>query len=179
MDQFKAFIILVAVCLLVSVYLFGSKSFNKKIFYRWKKIDYKKHLLWFLLVTLATTLIILFFKNGLLLEFPLGKTQKYFLGLLLYPLISVIPQEIIYRSYFYHRFQKLFPNQRLMIFINSFAFGFLHIIFDNWVAPIGAFLINFIFSLTYLKSKSLPVVCVEHYLYGIMIFTIGMGHYFK
>lgn len=164
---------------LTAVYLVQVSTFSNKIFLQWTSINWLNHLLLFLSTTLVLSLAIFFFKNKLWLQFPMAKTDKYLLSLLLYPLLSVIPQELLYRAFYYHRYSQLFTNRNLLLVTNSFAFGFSHIIYGNWVAPVGAFLISFIFSIVYLKSKSLPIVCLVHYVYGIMIFTIGFGHYFK
>ncbi|MFW5759637.1 MAG: type II CAAX prenyl endopeptidase Rce1 family protein [Cyclobacteriaceae bacterium] len=164
---------------LLGVYLVQASSFSNTIFVQWISINWLNQLLLFLSITLILSLLIYYFRHALWLQFPLANTQKYLLSLLLYPLLSVIPQEIIYRAFYYHRYTKIFSNRNIQILTNSFAFGFSHIIYGNWVAPAGAFLISFIFSHVYLKSKSLPVVCLVHYVYGIMIFTIGFGHYFK
>lgn len=160
-------------------YLLQASTFPSKRFLQWTSINWVNHLLLFLSVTLVLSLIIYFFKHALWLEFPMAKTEKYLLSLALYPLLSVIPQEVIYRAFYYHRYPRIISNRNLLLLSNSFAFGFSHIIYGNWVAPAGAFLISFIFSIIYLKSKSLPIVCLVHYVYGIMIFTIGFGHYFK
>ncbi|MGK7397702.1 MAG: CPBP family intramembrane glutamic endopeptidase [Candidatus Cyclobacteriaceae bacterium M3_2C_046] len=177
--EIRPVFILVGIALLFAFVLIKDKSFPNRRFYQWGTLDWKKHVIWFLAVTMLVSLFIYFFRHRLFLEFPMEKTQKYLLALVLYPVLSVIPQEIIFRAYYYHRYKSITNNKMVAILINSLAFGFLHIIYDNWLAPVGAFLISFIFSLTYLKTRSLPVVVIEHYFYGIMIFTIGLGHYFK
>lgn len=97
----------------------------------------------------------------------------------LYPFWSVIPQEIVYRGWYYHRYSDLFPNEKVSVLLNSVFFGFSHIVFGNWVAICGAFLISFVFSHTYRKYGSLLIVVIEHFLYGVMIFSLGMGRFFK
>ncbi|AHM62640.1 abortive infection protein [Flammeovirgaceae bacterium 311] len=96
----------------------------------------------------------------------------------MYPFWSVIPQEIVYRTWYYQRYGDLFASQRTSIFVNSLLFGFAHIVFGNGVAIVGAFLVSLIFSHTYTKYNSLLVVSIEHFFYGVMIFTLGMGKYF-
>jgi CAAX protease family protein len=61
--------------------------------------------------------------------------------------------------------------------INAALFAFAHIIFRNRVAVIGAFFAGLLWATTYLGSKSLRVVSLEHALYGNFLFTLGMGHY--
>jgi membrane protease YdiL (CAAX protease family) len=97
---------------------------------------------------------------------------------LLYPLLSVYPQELLYRVFFFHRYQPLFGNGWGMLLASGLAFGFVHIIFRNWLA-VGLCVIGGIFfSLTYQASGSLLLACVDHAIFGNFLFTIGLGEYF-
>ena len=95
-----------------------------------------------------------------------------------YPVFSVVPQEIIYRAFFFHRYGLLFANEKTGVVVNAALFAFAHIFFRNWVAVIGAFVAGLFWATTYLASRSLLVVSVEHALYGTLVFTLGIGHYF-
>lgn len=108
------------------------------------------------------------------------KTLPWFWALVMvaYPLLSVIAQEVIYRWFFFTRYAEIFPSERAMIFASAVAFGFAHIIFGNWVAPLFTVIGGVVFGVTYVKSRSLALVSLEHALYGNFIFTIGLGHYF-
>ena len=96
----------------------------------------------------------------------------------LYPLFSVYPQELLYRAYFFHRYQPLFGNGWGMIFASALAFGFVHIIFRNWLAVGLCMIGGFLFSLTYQKSGSLLLACLDHAIFGNFLFTIGLGEFF-
>jgi len=61
---------------------------------------------------------------------------------------------------------------------NAVLFAFAHILFRNWVAVIGSFVAGLLWATTYLKSRSLLVVSIEHALYGNFVFTLGIGYYF-
>ena len=96
----------------------------------------------------------------------------------LYPVFSVYPQGIIFRSYFLHRFRSLFPGQPWMILTNAAAFAFMHTIFHNSVAVIFSFAGGVLFAWRYCRTRSLFISSVEHALYGCWIFTVGLGQYF-
>jgi len=98
--------------------------------------------------------------------------------MLLYPLLSVYPQELIFRAYFFHRYQPLFGAGWLMIAASALAFGFVHIIFGNWLSVVLSAAGGVLFGMTYLQSGSLLLACVEHALFGNFIFTIGLGQFF-
>jgi membrane protease YdiL (CAAX protease family) len=97
---------------------------------------------------------------------------------LFYPIFSVYPQELLYRAFFFHRYKPLFGEGIGMIAASAAVFGFVHIIFGNWVA-IGLTAIGgLLFGWTYRKSRSMILTCLEHALFGDFIFTIGIGQFF-
>ncbi len=112
--------------------------------------------------------------------FALVRRQPRFWALimLLYPLLSVCPQEFLYRTFFFQRYQPLFGSGRGMIAASSLAFSFVHIIFGNWLAIGLCCLGGLLFSLTYQRSGSLLLASIDHALFGNFIFTIGLGQFF-
>jgi membrane protease YdiL (CAAX protease family) len=97
---------------------------------------------------------------------------------LLYPLLSVYPQELLYRAFFFHRYQALFGRGWGMLLASALAFGFVHIIFRNWLAVGLCVIGGFLFSLTYQTSGSLLLTCLDHAIFGNFLFTIGLGQFF-
>jgi membrane protease YdiL (CAAX protease family) len=98
--------------------------------------------------------------------------------MLLYPLVSVYPQELLYRAFFFHRYQPLFGSGWIMLLASACAFGFVHILFANWLAVGLCFVGGLLFAFTYQKSGSLLLTCIDHALFGNFIFTIGLGQFF-
>jgi membrane protease YdiL (CAAX protease family) len=113
-----------------------------------------------------------------LFALPKHSTQLWLMVMLLYPLASALPQEIIFRSFFFRRFPSLFPSRILMVLANSFAFAFIHIIFHNWVAPFLSLFVGFMLANSYAQHRSLRLVWIEHALYGCLAFTFGLGWFF-
>jgi membrane protease YdiL (CAAX protease family) len=107
-----------------------------------------------------------------------NKPLLWILVIFLYPLLSVYPQEIIYRTYFFHRYETLFSNKWVFFTINALMFGYMHIIFYNWVAVILTTIGGFLFAYTYHRSRSTLLVSIEHALFGCLIFTVGLGDFF-
>ena len=97
---------------------------------------------------------------------------------LLYPLVSVYPQELLYRAFFLHRYQPLFGRGWGMLLASAMAFGFVHIIFRNSLAVALCMIGGFLFSLTYQASGSLLLACLDHAIFGNFLFTIGLGQFF-
>ncbi len=95
----------------------------------------------------------------------------------IYPIVSVLPQEVIYRSFFFNRYGQLL-GKTATVLLSALSFGLVHIIFGNWIAPILSSVGGMMFAYTYHKSRSLALVSLEHALYGIAIFASGLGVYF-
>jgi membrane protease YdiL (CAAX protease family) len=110
--------------------------------------------------------------------FPSERPIVWMVVMVVYPLLSALPQEFIFRTFFFHRFGEFFTLKYGTILASTAAFSFLHIIYDNWWAVGLSFLGGLLFSITYERTKSLYWVTVEHALYGCLVFTLGMGSYF-
>lgn len=102
----------------------------------------------------------------------------WLLVMILYPVFSVYPQELMYRAYFFHRFKPLFGGGAGMVVASAALFGFVHIIFGNWISIALTAIGGFLFAMTYRRSGSLLLACLEHAIFGDFIFTIGIGRYF-
>jgi len=98
--------------------------------------------------------------------------------MLLYPLLSVYPQELLYRAFFFHRYQPLFGSGWGMLLASAFAFGFAHVILGNWISVVLCLIGGLLFALTYQHSGSLLLTCLDHALFGNFIFTVGLGQFF-
>lgn len=113
-----------------------------------------------------------------LLSLPTERPLLWLMVMVLYPLLSVIPQEMIYRVFFFSRYAPIFCNDRIMMLASGLAFGHAHVMFHNWVAYILSIIGGLIFSHSYARCRSFKLVWFEHSLYGCFLFTIGLGWYF-
>ena len=159
--------------------LLRSSSFDNKRFVSVVPVNWKLMGGRFLLLSGLAYGFVRIFHQDLLYYLPQENLDRYVLAVALYPFWSVIPQEIIYRGWYFHRYSGLFPNTTSSVVLNSAFFSLSHIVFGNWVAVGGAFLVNFVFIHTYRKYNSLLIVVLEHFLYGVMIFSLGLGKFFR
>jgi hypothetical protein len=119
------------------------------------------------------------------LLFGLARRDPYLLALILitYPIVSVLPQTLVYRVFLFHRYRPLLrmkPNQRaaVLIVMSGLVFCFSHLVFRNWVAPALTLPGGMLFATRYHNTRSLCVSSVEHALYGCFLFAVGLGHFF-
>lgn len=112
------------------------------------------------------------------LSFPRENPRIWMMVIVLYPLLSVWPQEVLYRALIYKRYAVVFGEGRGYLIASALAFGYMHIIFLNWIAVAMTLAGGFIFADNYRKGRSLMLVSIEHALYGCLIFTVGLGRFF-
>jgi uncharacterized protein len=100
------------------------------------------------------------------------------LVMLLYPVLSVYPQGLIYRVFVMHRYREILQKEWALILLSALAFSFMHIVFRNPVAVALTLAGGVLFASRQLRTRSLFVSSFEHALYGCFVFTIGLGQFF-
>ena len=112
------------------------------------------------------------------LDTPFDHTRLWAAIMVLYPALSVLPQEMIYRRFIFRRYAKLLTGPRQRIAASAGAFAVAHVIFLNPWAVLLTGIGGVLFAETYARTGRLRYVWLEHALYGCLIFTIGLGRFF-
>jgi hypothetical protein len=136
-----------------------------------------------LLLRVAVAALILFALtwfvwNDLFLRLPRQRPHLWMLVMMLYPLLSVVPQEYLFRIFFMQRYRPLFGEGALMLWVNALVFGWAHIFFLNPIAPLLSVIAGLLLADTWRRTRSLRAVWLEHALYGQIVFTCGLGWFF-
>ena len=179
LDGWLKIIPLLLIALTFLIFLVRDPDFNNKELYRLNKKDLKRSVVRVIIITLLLVWFTYWIFPHLFFHYPLEDFKGYLITFFLYPFASVLPQELVYRVYFFHRYKEVVPEKYLLMLSNAIIFGLTHWIYGNWVAPIATFLVSWIFIFTYFRSRSLINVSLEHYFYGMVMFTIGFGYYFQ
>jgi len=140
------------------------------------KLFWKTTLLKFVVIVFLTFLYVWLFDKDNLFWVLINKPKMWIGILFIYSLLSVYPQELIYRTFFFQRYKTLFSNTNLFLFVNAIIFSLGHLFFKNSLVIVLTFLGGIIFALTYNKTKSTLLVSIEHAIYGCWLFTVGMGN---
>lgn len=111
--------------------------------------------------------------------FALARSEPLFLLVIwsLYPLLSALPQELIFRPLFFHRFGSLFPDMRTAILVNAAIFSFAHLMYWSVIVTVLTFAGGLVFARAYV-GRGFPAAWVLHAVAGNVIFAVGMGAYF-
>ncbi|MEM7625588.1 MAG: CPBP family intramembrane glutamic endopeptidase [Planctomycetota bacterium] len=106
---------------------------------------------------------------------PRYKTGLWTLIFFGYPLLSVLPQNVVWRVFLMHRYRGLFGDGAAMVAVSALAFGAAHAVMLNWFAVATTLVGGVFFAQTYRRSGSMLLASIEHALYGLWMFTVGYG----
>jgi len=173
-------LILLIMGISVHLFLYYNPSFDRKNFYNWQKGKKEIPRLLLLFIPAAALMVVLIWQIDSSKLFYMVRTNPMFLLMIsiFYPVFSVVPQGLAYRSLFFHRYSDLFPGKLLKIIVSATIFSFSHIVYRNPLVLILTFIAGLIFAYRYFKTDSLLISVLEHSLYGVWLFTCGLGYYF-
>jgi hypothetical protein len=135
-----------------------------------------------LVVSIAVCTILLLalyplISNEQMFRFPRERPLVWVIVLVLYPLLSVVPQGIVFRRWFFARYRPSLGNGWRMILVGAVCFGFPHILFGNVVAPLVTFVGGLLFMRVFLRTGSGWLADLQHAVLGDVAFTIGYGQW--
>ncbi len=139
------------------------------------KLFWKQTIIKFSIIIVLTTLFVWFTNKEALFNVVINKPKLWVFILFIYSVFSVYPQELIYRTFFFQRYEDLFKDNNQFIFFNAIVFSLGHIFFKNALVLILTFLGGLLFAMNFKNTKSTFLVSVEHAIYGSWLFTVGMG----
>jgi len=179
--RLPVFIALVPVLAIIMVFLLADRTFSLKREltrgFGWRTM------FWILAVFVAAggavALYISNYHPNWLFEFPRNRPETYTRIMLLYPAMSVVVQEFVYRTFYFHRYGALFGKAWwVAIFVNGALFGFGHIVIGTQLAVLGTMATGTLFAIRYALTRSYWAVFIEHTLWGALVFTVGLGRFF-
>ena len=143
------------------------------------RLDLKPHLLRmgaiFSVIIVSSLLFIYLLHAEDLFYIVIKKPLLWLTIMVFYAVFSVFPQELLYRSFFFNRYDGLFKNSNYLLIINIMVFPLAHLFFNNPMVLLVTLIGGVFFTLTYNKSKSVLLTSIEHAIYGNWLFTVGMG----
>jgi len=134
-------------------------------------------LLWSIAVVTAVVVLAIVSPHRLF-DLPRQAPVLWAVIMVFYPVFSVYPQELLFRAFLLYRYEPVFGSGYAATAASAVAFGFAHLLFHNAIS-VGLTLVGgWLFARRYQRSRSLLTVSVEHALYGVLAFTVGLGALF-
>lgn len=109
---------------------------------------------------------------------PLERPGLWLMIMVLYPIASAAPQELIFRPLFFRRYGGLFATNRQAVTANAAIFGVGHLFYMNPLTILMSAGAGAVFALAYMRRGSFLLAVVLHAIAGQMVFTSGLGIYF-
>ena len=98
---------------------------------------------------------------------------------LLYPLFSALPQELIYRPMFFRRYAPILPGALWPgLLLNAGVFAFAHLMYWSWLVAAMTFTGGLAFAWAYRARGSFPMALLLHAVAGWIVFGAGLGLFF-
>ena len=167
--------VLTCVC---AVILWRDPSFDRAVLYRLPLLHPHVSLvvLRFCALSLALALVSRWTSPAWFLWLPRNQPRLWWLLLVGYPWASALPQGIIWRVFFVHRYAPILDHA-LLLAAGGVAFGLAHVAFRNPIAIAMTAAGGVLFLDTYLTTESMLLATLEHGAYGIAVFTFGLGRF--
>ncbi len=129
-------------------------------------------------VAVGTTVVLTFRPDAFL--FILNNNPGLMLMIaLLYPVLSALPQELVFRPLFFRRYAAILPRGvTAQILLNAGLFSFVHLMYWSWIVAAMTFSGGLAFAWAYRVRGNFPEAVVLHSLAGIVVFALGLGIYF-
>ena len=161
-------------CIIIHI---KSKDLRLTSFFKIQKREYVKIIIFrFITTAIISTILMYVFNREALFSIVLTNPRLWLMISIFYTFFSVLPQEFLYRTFFFKRYESILPdNNFFLIVFNAAFFSFAHIFFNNILVILITFAGGIIFSLSYIKTRSLLITSIEHSLYGFWLFTLGAG----
>ena len=123
------------------------------------------------------TALLALYRPDWILSFPRRNPRFWLAVCAAYPIVSVLPQGILYRALWEKRYAAGLSRTASLL-IGAAFFAWAHVVFRNVWACAFTFIGGLFFLTTYRRTGSLLFSGVEHALYGDFLFTIGWGAFF-
>lgn len=95
-----------------------------------------------------------------------------------YPLLSALPQELVFRVLYFRRYEPILPKSTAGMWLNAFVFALAHLMYWNWVAVGLTFAGGLAFAWGYKRRGGFATAFLMHALAGLTLFALGLGRYF-
>ncbi len=172
--------VLWAVTAVAALALWHDPSFDRRRLRGWcrEKAEWRALALRLAVAAVLLTVALWWYRPDWLFRLPRHRPGLWAALLILYPLLSVLPQGLIFRTLYLHRYAPAFQSPQLARVAGAALFSLAHVPFGNGIAPLFTLVGGALFLRTHERSGSLAMSCIEHALYGNLLFTLGWGIYF-
>lgn len=144
----------------------------------WSDIDWRLAAGFTALTAVVAYAVVMLTAPEALLALPLGRPVMFALVVALYPLLSALPQELVFRPLFFRRYGALLPNGNGALLLNAAVFSLAHLMYWSAIVTVMTLAGGLIFAWAYERRGSFAMAVTLHTLAGWIIFAAGLGVFF-
>ncbi len=144
----------------------------------WRRLDGREVAVIAAGTAVACGVLVLWLVPDQALRLPRRAPRLWLAILVLYPLLSAMPQEVVFRLLFFRRYGALFGDRTTALTVNAAVFALVHLLFWNPVAPVLTFAGGLLFARGYLGRGGFPMAVLLHAICGLIVFSSGLGSFF-
>lgn len=151
--------------------------------FRWRelllgRVDLRLVVAFLLVSGLVLTAFVFWLTPGSFLQLPRLQPGLMLTIALFYPLLSALPQEVLFRALYFRRYRPFLPRGLPGILLNAALFAWAHLLYWNWVAVAVTFLGGIAFAYGYKRGGGFGTAVLMHAAAGLLLFALGLGRYF-
>ncbi|MCG7519371.1 CPBP family intramembrane glutamic endopeptidase [Ruegeria sp. Ofav3-42] len=146
--------------------------------YNWRNWSWRELAIFFVAMTAFCTLVVMTTRPDAAFRILLYRPEFLAVIWIGYPLLSALPQELLFRSLFFRRYHAILPNGRASYLLNASLFSLAHLMYWSWIVAVMTFGGGLLFTWAYRKRGSFFYAVLLHAIAGNIIFAAGLGIYF-
>lgn len=144
---------------------------------RWRVFSWREVGLFCLGVALVSAVVMGAIHPERMFEILRERPALMLLIALFYPLMSALPQELVFRVLYFRRYGDLLPVSG-RFWLNGAVFSLAHLMYWSVTVLALTFVGGVVFAWAYEQRGSFLLAFVLHSLGGVVLFAFGMGVYF-
>jgi uncharacterized protein len=95
--------------------------------------------------------------------------------LIFYPIVSALPQELVFRVLWFRRYSAILPGGWPGIVLNAAVFSLAHLMYWSGIVAAMTFAGGLAFAWAYRQRGSFLMAVAMHALAGQIVFALGLG----
>lgn len=134
----------------------------------------------FIAVTVLSCFVVMWlFQRDMMFVLVRERPMVLIFIVVLYPLLSALPQELVYRVLYFERYADILPQDvKSNIVLNAALFGLAHLMYWHAIPIVMTFFGGLVFAYSYKLRLNFLEAWMLHSVAGIVLFVFGMGAYF-
>ncbi|WP_282168950.1 CPBP family intramembrane glutamic endopeptidase [Ruegeria atlantica] len=146
--------------------------------YNWRKWTWRELALFTVAMAAFCSVVVMAMRPDVAFRMLLYRPEFLVVIWLAYPIASALPQELLFRSLFFRRYQAILPNGKAAYLLNASLFSLAHLMYWSWIVAIMTFGGGLLFTWAYRQRGSFFYAVLLHAIAGNVIFAAGLGIYF-